>query len=725
MRRVSLVLSFLAVGLLSVSVRAQTSLERAVGFLANSVEPSGSWSSSRQATTVRDTSTVVSAFAALGMQGNPVYQAGVSWLANERQRRRNVDDVSRTVAALHGSGLEFMVADEVALLIATHLRSGGWGLGFDDNKTSVLDTTLAAEALLEQASFEVGEEAVFTVAEHQNLDGGWGVHGEASLVSMTGEVLVLFGAAQPRFPWLVLGPTVDRAVAFLVASQQPDGRMGTGALETALAVRGLLASGRPVSGTIAAGLGYLASTQMADGSWGGDPNITAQSVLAIRASGPNLAVGGQGIVFSPSSPVEGDTVQLAFTVENTGAAAAGAFAVRVLRGSQDRGELIGEQVIAGLAAGEQAPVVMSAATTGLVGGQTFTLVVDSLGQVLEANEADNIHCYYLGIRVRRQPDLVVTANDLQFTPPRVGDGDAVDVTATIRNDGNDDVTEPVAVRFYDGDPTDGGMLLGTQTLAGVPALGEASAVLTGLSFPVGLYAIYTTIDEENLIVEALESNNLAWRPLVVTEHVDLVVAESAVTFSPASTVTEGTTVTVYATIVNEGIEPANGVTALLASTGQIVDVGTLAAGAAATVSFSLDTTGLPGFQRIEVVVDPDDQISELAEGNNTAVGMLDVTPLVDLYLANAATSPLEMEGNPVILSIWAYNAGDVTASNVEVAVFDGLPEAGGIQLSAAMILPTVGGGFRGLPGAKYMQFAFSTVGLAPGTSTLYAVVDPA
>ncbi|MBI4509081.1 MAG: discoidin domain-containing protein, partial [Deltaproteobacteria bacterium] len=703
---------------------AQTAPERAAAFLQGSADPRGSWGSSRDETSLRDTAQVVMALRDLGLTETTAYSNGLAWLAEER--RKNTDDLARAALALAGTPLDFAAVEDRAQLLSARVHRSGWGLGLKDKAISPMDTALATSAVIAQLSAQELDDVMTALSLEQRPDGGWGSHHAESLVAMTAEALQVIMKVEARFggAW-DFTLQIDDAVAFLVGKQGSDGRIGSGVLETALATRALLACKRPVAANVTAAINYLLGEQLADGSWEGDPFRTAAAVLAIRAAGPNLAVGASGVTFTPQFPIEGDSLSIRASVENTGAQAAGAFLVRVYRGAPEAGIQVGaDQVIGGLGIGERADVAVQASTAGMQGGQTFTVVIDANGQVFEADETDNVRAYWVAIEKRKEPDLVLTLNDIRFNPPRGGDGDPIDISATVRNVGDDGVAA-TTVKFYDGKPTEGGVFLGTQEIGPIPAHGEATAQVNDLTFPQGVFDIYATVDEPGAVAEAREDNNIAHRPLVITEHVDLVVTNAEITLSPGNTVAEGTPILVFASVMNQGEVAAADVVLRLTNTGEEVNVGAIPAGGVANAVFSFQTLDQPGFVTLEVVADPRDMVSETKETNNIGRAFLEVTPLVDLYIANvpAASAPV-MEGDPISVYVPVYNEGEQAATNVALGVFDGNPASGGRRLAPNALFPMIGGGFKHEPGFKATNLVFSSSTLSLGAHNLVFVVDP-
>ena len=103
----------------------------------------------------------------------------------------------------------------------------------------------------------------------------------------------------------------------------------------------------------------------------------------------------------------------------------------------------------------------------------------------------------------------------------ISNGDPVTLTlsAKIANSGNLSVpTGPTLVRFYDGNPQDGGMQIGSDQFVSLGGCGQTAVV--SLSWPnitPGVYSVYVWVDPLNNIAETNEDNNLRPFSLLVAD----------------------------------------------------------------------------------------------------------------------------------------------------------------------------------------------------------------
>lgn len=115
-----------------------------------------------------------------------------------------------------------------------------------------------------------------------------------------------------------------------------------------------------------------------------------------------------------------------------------------------------------------------------------------------------------------QFDLSISANDISFNPPSPKIGDTVKITASIRNNGKTHAF-PVAVKFFNGNPDQGGRLLDEDTVdAIIDASGTENAIIYWYTAGenVGTREIWVKVDPGNHFSETNENNNSAYKTIV-------------------------------------------------------------------------------------------------------------------------------------------------------------------------------------------------------------------
>ncbi|HEC63045.1 MAG TPA: PKD domain-containing protein, partial [Candidatus Acetothermia bacterium] len=184
---------------------------------------------------------------------------------------------------------------------------------------------------------------------------------------------------------------------------------------------GASGTGAVVSHTYATPGTYTAvlTVRAADGRTASD----SAQVTVTAAPKPDLVI--QNITYSPSSPAVGSTVSFQVTVKNQGAAAAGAFRIRLV----GAGPAV-EASLASLAAGASRTVNLSLPLSQ--SPETFTATADYYNQVAESDEGNNTSQVTV-IGVTPLPDLVIQSVTYSPSSPTVGQ--VLTFQITVRNQG--------------------------------------------------------------------------------------------------------------------------------------------------------------------------------------------------------------------------------------------------------------------------------------------------
>jgi len=133
---------------------------------------------------------------------------------------------------------------------------------------------------------------------------------------------------------------------------------------------------------------------------------------------------------------------------------------------------------------------------------------------------DNFAAYTAQVSptVNLKPVRVWTEPVLPFS-----NGEPVTVTllAYVVNNGNIAASGPTTVRFYEGDPDQGGALIGEQIVPPLDGCASgATVVMIWSNVPPGSHVIYTVVDSADIVSELDEGDNiLRERILVATQRV--------------------------------------------------------------------------------------------------------------------------------------------------------------------------------------------------------------
>lgn len=301
-------------GMAQAASPAQIDTARAKGlaWLYQTHKGDGSWGA-KDALKVQSTATVLEAFRNNGIQSGQAYGAGVAWLANAEAP--SIDAASRKIMALYQAGLDTSKLAQALIDSRPATNRKSWGSYFQYALT-IPDTALG-QAALRQSAYkyaataaernELGTSIYCDVLPAQRADGGWSFTlspsgfpaslAESAVVS-TSIVLLELKAAQMATGWDVntcgsaysLTTAINAAVAYLDTQRHADNGIGakniSTSLETALAYLAIKAV-NPNHAALIPAQDYLligAGKPGTDGSWQGDPFVTALALKTLPAA---------------------------------------------------------------------------------------------------------------------------------------------------------------------------------------------------------------------------------------------------------------------------------------------------------------------------------------------------------------------------------------------------------------------------------------------------------
>ncbi|WP_204032353.1 CARDB domain-containing protein [Micromonospora qiuiae] len=374
---------------------------------------------------------------------------------------------------------------------------------------------------------------------------------------------------------------------------------------------------------------------------------------AAQAQEPCADLSITGFSVTPSQPVQGQPATFTVTVRNTGTCAAPGF---VVQWRQNPLAPSGPSTPVASLAANTSTALTFAFTFPTAGNFETVAVVDSANSVAETNEANNLALLPVTV-VAATVDLVVTS--LNTVPARPVSGRVATGQITITNNGN----TAAGAFLVSWRPWPLAATL-TQQVSGLAA-GQSRVISIDFTFPVaGAWPSTVTVDSANAVRESNEGNNTLTRTLNVDlPRADLVV--SAVVLTPSAPVV-GQSTTASITVTNTGNTAATEFRVqwrprLLAPPVSIRVAG-LAAGAATTVQLAY-TYPFAGTFPGTVTVDPDRQVTELNETNNTFQLQVVVAPnTVDLMIEDVTINPSSpTQAAPATVSIRIRNTGNTAA----------------------------------------------------------------
>ncbi len=322
-----------------------------------------------------------------------------------------------------------------------------------------------------------------------------------------------------------------------------------------------------------------------------------------------------------------------------------------------------------LAPGESTAVTLSWTTTIVGDALPFAVKVDPFGALAESSEANNRVDFTADVHQSTLPNLTIANVTFDPDPPLEGSSDTV--SATVSNVGAA-AAGPFVVRFYRGDPDNGGVAVGETFLAGLGAGETTTASIVWSPVNVrGAQGIFAIVDAANQVDEFDETDNRAFRLFTVSGLPDVVLVNGDVTLEPRFP-RAGEAVVVHALVRNLGAQasaPAILRATESSTTGDTpigdTPIPALDPGASALVDVAWTPASPPGLRTLTLAADADNVVGEQDEGNNVA-RLTIVVQDANLYLTEAYFSP---DGDGVRdTTTLAYRA----TQPVTIAVSDGL-----------------------------------------------------
>lgn len=655
-------------------------------------DASGAWFDTVM-TRIRDTAVVTAALDGTGQIPAKV-SAAKEWL--RQQPISNTDYLARRVMAMNAA---YMPAD-LATLAARQNADGGWGPA-QGYLSTPLDTALAVQAFMVDTDTArkalVQSRARTWLLTLQNADGGWSpTAGGASRIATTVQVIRAVYSQN-------VTESLVRAARFLANRQNLDGGFGDSTStvhDTASALLAVVQTGQ--AGLVRSGeaVNYLNQTRTGN-SW--DSSVYSTS-LALQALSAARTYNWQVAAFTatPAQVRDGQRVTLAIGVANSGSIAAPVSSLRFYDGDPTSGRVIATLSVPPLAPGEAVTLKTSWSTTGLVGEHVVTAVADPESLGSEITRGDNLSNVAVTVNPSpKQVDLYASASEITVTPSVINRlPTTINVSALVANIGGTDAVG-VKVRLLAGTSVDNLVTVDERTVN----LLARSTQPVNTSFVVtrpGKQLLVVVMDPDNTAGDFDVSNNRAQVFIDTTSTFDPSIT-SADLVVPAQPVVSGSDISLQATLRNLGTADSPPFQAVFSvtdgTTEREIDRNSVQLAAGGAKSFSLPwRVSLLGDLRFKVTLDPAQAVADLDRSNNTASAAFQaVAPEAGINLAvsyrdlSFQPTPLK-EGLPADVSVKVRNTGTLPASNVEVALYQGDPAAGGVQVAPVVTLASLAAG---------------------------------
>lgn len=670
---IRLSIALLFVSWLAPPVSAQTAqVVSGLTWLKSNQHGDGSWGTLNS---FRDTSTVADTYRLLG-QTDSSYQNALTWV-NGFTLESN-DFLARKIAALLGSGSD--ISSDIQRLVSYQNPDGGWGY-YPGYASAVYDTAVVS-SILNTANLQnkaVLSNAVNYLISKQNTEGYWSIlpdsTGDVTTTSLIVNVLSTSGPST----------ALNKAVSWLRSKQNPDGGFGSSPStihDTAFALLALSSAGQIQAQQFQNGIDYLASNQLGDGSWRTSPYETAAAMKALDALRSNLSITASEVTVSDSTPKSGDVVAIQAVIKNTGTSGARNVPVQVsAEGPDHQVILVGaEQIIPVLPIGGTFPISVNFDTAGKVGTYALAITIDPVNTISETSKTDNQASTGLTIRPLIS-DLTAGVSDVVLSNSSPKSGDAVTITAVIRNIGTAVALDVPVVMVAESSAHAVIPLGSAQVIPSIEAGGSATiSTVFDTTGKEGAFTISVEIDPDNIIAELLETNNRVDLPLTVAPvKPDLTISPAELSISNKVPLS-GEQISIHAVTRNIGNAAGSNIPVQIVAEGPDAQLITLAsqiiAGMAPGASFAVDavfdTKGKSGAYTISVSIDPDNAISELSETNNRTSATVNVMPAADFAIENndvTLSSPSVNIGEDVTVTARVSNVGNKAANDVEIEYY--------------------------------------------------------
>lgn len=309
----------------------------------------------------------------------------------------------------------------------------------------------------------------------------------------------------------------------------------------------------------------------------------------------------------------------------------------------------------------------------------------------------------LTAELKTRPDLEVEIINL---PGTVSLGENQSVVVEIRNSGNSASGEFMVQLFSNSS------LIETQVITNLDPGSSTTLNFNWTPTTLGNYILMAIADPEDQVSETNEDNNEASHQCMVTGSTlpDLVVSSLQI----PSKIYVNDAYQVNVTVNNTGNASASNFKVKLFDNNDLVEtkiVSNLNQGSSIILNFNW-TPNIPGEHILRVEVDPDGDLLETNENNNTIISSVTAVPKLPDLIVETINTPSNMEvGTSYPLTVTVKNIGPGNSSGGSIALYNGL------DLIGTLILGDINSGESSI-------FTFNWTPSLLGQQNLRAVVDP-
>jgi len=379
-------------------------------------------------------------------------------------------------------------------------------------------------------------------------------------------------------------------------------------------------------------------------------------------------------IFSDSTPAADQLITINATIRNIG----GLDATNILIRFYDNDTLIDEQTILSVP-GKGSKTTSITHSFSTAGWHNVTIKVDPEKTILEANEDNNEAIKEIYVHPRA-PDLTLFSSDITFSNSTPMNGDLITIYAKIRNVGELNA-DNVSVKFLDHSAT-----ISLVNVSLIPASSYTTVDTSWNATPNGWHCIKVIIDHYNTINETNENNNIAtqWINVHAFEDPtsDLYIYAEDIVFSNMHP-NPGETVTIYATIHNNGFADAHNISVVFSIDNELTLSNQMISLLQVGESKTLLTCWLAsqnGSHVVKVEIDPDYIINDPDINNNAATKAILVgdppptppiasftyvpyLPIVGETITFDASASYDPDGE-IVSWQWAFGDGNTTEGEI-------------------------------------------------------------
>ncbi|MBB5839787.1 discoidin domain-containing protein [Kribbella italica] len=238
--------------------------------------------------------------------------------------------------------------------------------------------------------------------------------------------------------------------------------------------------------------------------------VAELQVMGVPAPNPDLTL--SGVSWTPTSPVETDTITVRGTVNNTGTAAAGATNVNFYLGETK----VGTASVGALAAGASTTVTASIGTRD-AGSYPLSAKVDEANTIIEQNDANNSANSASPLVVTPVASSDLVAGAVTWTPGNPSAGTNVAFSVAIRNQGS--IASASGAHGITLTLLNGSTVVRTLTgsYSGAIAAGATAPAVALGSWPAanGRYSVRVVLADDANELPVKRANNTSERPFFV------------------------------------------------------------------------------------------------------------------------------------------------------------------------------------------------------------------